>query len=68
MLPCDVRMEGPAQTHEDEPPLKQQVDKEGQTSEAELTSEESFCESCMMGEYSETQSEIHMEEVHAGSR
>ena len=46
MLPGEVHMEDSAQTHEEEPPLTQQVDKEGQTSEADLSSEKSCCSSC----------------------
>ena len=46
MLPGEVRMEEPEQTYIKEPPRTQQVDKEGQTSEMDLSSEGSYCSSC----------------------
>ena len=50
MLPGEVRMEEPEQTYIKEPPSTQQVDKEGQTSEMDLSSEgsyySSYCSSC----------------------
>ena len=50
MLPGEVRMEEPEQTYIKEPPRTQQVDKEGQTSEMDLSSEgsyySSYCSSC----------------------
>jgi hypothetical protein len=55
-------MEEPAQTHEEEPPRTQQVDKEGQTSEANLSSERSCCSFCGFY-YGERQSESYMEEA-----
>ena len=62
MLPGEVRMEEPEQTYVGEPPRTQQVDKEGQTSEADLSSEKSFCSSCGYY-YGERQSEEEKDEV-----
>jgi len=61
MLPGEVRMEEPEQTYGEEPPRAQQVDKEGQTSEADLSSEGSRCSSC--GFYYGDKSESYMEEA-----
>ena len=62
MLPGEVRMEEPEQTYVEEPPRTQQVDKEGQTSEADLSSEKSFCSSCGYY-YGERQSESYAEKA-----
>ena len=61
MLPGEVRIEEPEQTYGEEPPRTQQVDKEGQTSEADLSSEGSCCSSC--GFYYGDKSESYMEEA-----
>ena len=66
MLPDEVRMKDPVQTHEEEKPFTQQVDKEGQTSKAELSSEKICCESCEFY-YGERQSESHVEEAITGT-
>ena len=62
MLPGEVRMEEPEQTNVEEPPRTQQVDKEGQTSEMDLSSERSYCSSCGFY-YGERESESYMEEA-----
>ena len=55
-------MEEPEQTNVEEPPRTQQVDKEGQTSEMDLSSERSCCSSCGFY-YGERRSESYMEEA-----
>ena len=55
-------MEEPEQTNVEEPPRTQQVDKEGQTSEMDLSSERSYCSSCGFY-YGERESESYMEEA-----
>ena len=66
MLPGEVRMEEPEQTYVEEPPRTQQVDKEGQNSEADLSSEKSCCSSCGFY-YGERQSESHVEKASTGT-
>ena len=55
-------MEEPEQTYVEEPPRTQQVDKEGRTSEADLSSEKSFCSSCGLY-YGERQSESYADKA-----
>ena len=55
-------MEEPEQTYVEEPLLTQQVDKEGQNSEADLSSEKSCCSSCGYY-YGERKSESYVEEA-----
>ena len=62
MLPGEVRMEEPEQTYVEGPPRTQQVDKEGQTSVMDLSSERSCCSSCGFY-YGERQSKSYMEEA-----
>ena len=62
MLPGEVRMEEPEQTYVEKPPRTQQVDKEGKTSEADLSSEKSCCSSCGFY-YGERQSESNAEKA-----
>ena len=62
MLPGEVRMEEPEQNYVEEPPRTQQVDKDGQKSEADLSSEKSCCSSCGFY-YCERQSESYAEKT-----
>ena len=66
MIPGEIRLEEPEQIHEEDPPLTHQVDKEGQTSEADLSSHWSCCDTCGFC-YSERQSESHVDETNTGS-
>ena len=66
MLPGEVRMEEPEQTYIKEPPRTQQVDKEGQNCEADLSSKKSCCSSCGFY-YGERKSESHVEEASTGT-
>ena len=60
MLPREVRMEEPEQFCMEDPPRIQQMDKEGQTGEEDLSSEKSCCSSCGFY-YGERKSESHVE-------
>jgi hypothetical protein len=66
MLPGEVRMEEPEQTYMGDPPRTQQMDKEEQNDEADLSSHWSCCDTCGFC-YSERQSESHVEETNTGN-